>query len=236
MKILNRIVTFALAVAVFPAAVTRIIIRIVITPGGTLSAIMGETGIEESLSVVDIIEHIQSGTYEFLEPLFRFENLPRSVSEGKAWLIATAVMLGIALLTALVIMGCSLFTQAHKTVMGLSAGGALACFLAMTFFTNFTTPFVEGQVDIGEILAESAFENADGIGGIFTYFLSGAVEINVFQLGNAVITMALLFIGILLWTVAYYVTLPAEAKLAIKNPPVKEKKVKEKKVEEKKNK
>lgn len=230
MKILNRIVTFALALAVFPAAVTRIIIRVVITPGGTLASIMGETGIEESLSVLDIIERIQSGSFEFLEPLFHFENLPRSVSEGKGWLITSAVMLVIALLIAIIIMGCSLFTQAHKTVMSLSAGGALACFLAMTFFGNFASPFVEGQVDIGEILAESAFENAEGIGGFISYFLSGTVEINVFQLGNAVVTMALLFIGILLWTVAYYVTLPAGAKLAIKNPPVKEKKVKEKKV------
>lgn len=236
MKILNRIVTFALAVAVFPAAITRIIIRIVITPGGTLATFMGDTGIEESLSVIDIIEYIQSGTFEFLEPLFHFENLPRVVSEGKGWLIASAVMLAIALLVALVIMGCALFTQAHKTVMGLGAGGALACFLSMSFFTKFASPFVEGKVDIGEVLAQNAFEGSEGIGGIFSYFLSGAVDINAFQLGNAVITMALLFIGIALWTFAYYVTLPAEAKLAIKNPPVKEKKVKEKKEKVKKEK
>ncbi len=236
MKILNRIVTFALAVAVFPAAITRILIRIVITPGEMLSGIMGNTGIEENLSVIDIIEHVQNGTFDFLEPLFHLENLPKSVSDEKGWLVASAVMLGIALLIAIVIMGCALFSQAHKTVMGLSAGGALACFLSMSFFQNFTTPFVTGGVDIGKILSDSTFEAADSVAGIMSFLLSGSIDIDIFQLGNAVITMALLFIGILLWTVAYYVTLPAEAKLAIKNPPVKEKKVKEKKEKVKKEK
>ena len=46
MKILNRIVTFILAVAVFPAAVTRIMIRIIIAPGGLLNSVMGDTAIK----------------------------------------------------------------------------------------------------------------------------------------------------------------------------------------------
>ena len=229
MKILNRIVTFILAVAVFPAAVTRIIIRIVMTPGGVLSSVMGEAGIEENLSVIKIIDYIQHGTLDFLKDLFVLENLPLEVNAVKGWLFASGAMLALALLIALTIMGCALFTQAHKTVMGLSAGGALSCFLAMSFFSNFAAPFVEGKVDIGGILGEN-MEGAEGImGTILTSLISGSVEINVFQLGNAVVTMALLFIGILFWTFAYYITLPAEAKAAIKNPPVKEKKVKTKK-------
>lgn len=229
MKILNRIVTFILAVAVFPAAVTRIIIRVVITPGGALGTFMGETGIEEELSVVKIIDYIQSGTFDFLKDLFDFEKLPPVVSSLKGWLIASMVLLAIALVIALVIMGCSLFTQAHKTVMGLSVSAALSCFLSMSCFSKFASPFVDGKVDIGEVLSNGMTEDGSIGGSILAMLLQGSVNVEVLQLGNAVVTMALLFIGIALWTFAYYITLPTEAKLAIKNPPVKEKKVKAKK-------
>ncbi len=229
MKILNRIVTFILAVAVFPAAVTRIMIRIIIAPGGLLNSVMGDTAIKEELSVIDIINYIQEGTFDFLKDLFNFDNLPIEVNAVKGWLLASAVMLVLALLIALIIMGCALFTQAHKTVMGLSIGGALSCFLAMSFFTKFTAPFTAGKVDIGAILGKN-LEGAEGIvGSILSSAISGVVDFEVFQLGNAVITMALLFIGILFWTFAYYITLSPEARAAIKNPPVKEKKVKAKK-------
>lgn len=229
MKILNRIVTFILAVAVFPAAVTRIMIRIIIAPGGLLNSVMGDTAIKEELSVIDIINYIQEGTFDFLKDLFNFDNLPIEVNAVKGWLLASAVMLVLALLIALIIMGCALFTQAHKTVMGLSFSGALFCFLAMSFFTKFTAPFTAGKVDIGAILGKN-LEGAEGIvGSILSSAISGVVDFEVFQLGNAVITMALLFIGILFWTFAYYITLSPEAKAAIKNPPVKEKKVKVKK-------
>ncbi len=229
MKILNRIVTFILAVAVFPAAVTRIMIRIIIAPGGLLNSVMGDTAIKEELSVIDIINYIQEGTFDFLKDLFNFDNLPIEVNAVKGWLLASAVMLVLALLIALIIMGCALFTQAHKTVMGLSFSGALFCFLAMSFFTKFTAPFTAGKVDIGAILGKN-LEGAEGlVGSILSSAISGVVDFEVFQLGNAVITMALLFIGILFWTFAYYITLSPEAKAAIKNPPVKEKKVKVKK-------
>lgn len=224
MKILNRIVTFILAVAVFPAAVTRIIIRIIIAPGGALNSLVGDTAIKEELSVIDIINYIQEGTFDFLKDLFNFDNLPIEVNAVKGWLLASAVMLVLALLIALIIMGCSLFTQAHKTVMGLSVGGALSCFLAMSFFTKFTTPFIEGKVDIGAILGKN-LEGGEGIvGSLLSSLISGVVDFKVFQLGNAVVTMALLFLGILFWTFAYYITLSPEARAAIKNPPVKEKK------------
>ena len=229
MKILNRIVTFILAAAVFPAAVTRIMIRIIIAPGGLLSSVMDDTAIKEELSVIDIINYIQEGTFDFLKDLFNFDNLPIEVNAVKGWLLASAVMLVLALLVALIIMGCALFTQAHKTVMCFSIGGALSCFLAMSFFTKFTAPFTAGKVDIGAILGKN-LEGAEGfVGSILSSAISGVVDFEVFQLGNAVITMALLFIGILFWTFAYYITLSPEAKAAIKNPPVKEKKVKAKK-------
>ena len=232
MKILNRIVTFILAVAVFPAAVTRIMIRIIIAPGGLLNSVMGDTAIKEELSVIDIINYIQEGTLDFLKDLFNFDNLPIEVNAVKGWLFASAAMLVLALLIALIIMGCALFTQAHKTVMGFSFGGALSCFLAMSFFTKFTAPFTAGKVDIGAILGKN-LEGTEGIvGSILSSAISGVVDFKVFQLGNAVITMALLFIGILFWTFAYYITLSPEAKAAIKNPPVKEKKVKAKKEKE----
>ena len=106
---------------------------------------------------------------------------------------------------------------------------------SMAYFTDTdekTNTFTAGKVDIGAILGKN-LEGAEGlVGSILSSAISGVVDFKVFQLGNAVITMALLFIGILFWTFAYYITLSPEAKAAIKNPPVKEKKVKAKKEKE----
>lgn len=223
MKILNRIVTFVLALAVFPALVTRVLIRIVEEPKGFMAQ---DALIETTLDFGQLVDYIKDGTLNLSNLFSSSSNLPGEILKMKGWLIASLVFIVIALLIAVVIMGCALFTRAHKTVMGLSAGGALSCFVAMGLFQKFTTPFTEGVMTLADLLPDS-FLGGELVGGIAEMLsITGTGDIVVFQLGNAFVTMALIFIGLLLWTIAYYVTLPAEEKASIKNPPVKEKKVK----------
>lgn len=226
MKILNRIVTFILAFSVFPALVTRVLIRIVEEPKGVLGQ---EALLETTIDFSQLVEYIKDGTLKPGNLFSSSSNLPGAILEMKGWLIASLVFIVLAILIALVIMGCSLFTRAHKTVMALSAGGALSCFISMALFQKFTTPFTEGTMTLADLMPDS-FLGGEFVGSIAEMLsVSGTGKVVVFQLGNAFITMALIFFGLLLWTVAYYVTLPAEEKAAIKNPPAKAKKVKAKK-------
>lgn len=224
MKILNRIVTFVLAFAVFPALVTRVLIRIVEEPKGILAN--GGALLETTIDFKKLVEYIQDGTFDVKNLFSSSSTLPGAILEYKGWLVATLVFVALALLIAVVIMGCALFTRAHKTVMGLSAGGMLSCFIAMALFQKFTTPFTEGTMTLADLLPDS-FLAGEFVGSIAEMLsITGTGDIIVFQLGNAFITMAIIFIGILLWTLAYYVTLPEEEKADIKNPKIKEKKSK----------
>ncbi|MBQ8576267.1 MAG: hypothetical protein IJ447_09515 [Clostridia bacterium] len=232
MKILNRIVTFILALAVFPAIATRIILRVVVSiaEGSTaytlLSSIMEDTvnsAMEITVSFKEIVDYIQNGTFSFSGMNFSFDKIPAEMLVTKNWLIASAVFIVLALIIAIIIMGCALFAQAHKTVMCFGAGGAACCFAAISCFTKFAAPFVSGEIDIARFLGQSLLGGDGLIATLGTSVISGAISVDVFQLGNAIITMAIIFIGVALWTFAYFITLPTEAKVK------KEKKVKAKK-------
>ena len=221
MKILNRIVTFILAMAVFPAIVTRVILRVVVSVAEDstiytlLSGFMEETvnsAMEITVTFEEIVGYIQNGTFSFSGMNFSLEKLPMEMLATKNWLIVSVVLLILALLIALIIMGCALFAQAHKTVIGFGIGGTACCFGAISCFTQFAKPFVAGEVDIGKFLGQSLLGDSGLIASLGSSFMSGAISIDILQLGNAVITMAILFIAVTLWTFAYFITLPTEEK------------------------
>ena len=221
MKILNRIVTFILAAAVFPSIITRVLLRAIVsvakdsTAYTLLSGFMENTidnGLEITVSIKDLFGYIRDGSFSFVGININFDKLPAEMLATKNWLIATAVLLALALLIALTIMGCALFAQAHKTVMGLGVGGAACCFGAISCFAKFAAPFVAGDIDIGAFLGETLLGDNKIVSSIGSMFMSGAVDVDVLQLGNAAITMAILFIAVVLWTFAYFITLPSEAK------------------------
>lgn len=243
MKILNRIVTFLLGLAIFPVIYTRIILRIIISIADNSSAytilqgIMGETvdnGMEITLTLKDVIRHIQEGTFSFSGMNFDISKIPEEMLVTKEWAIAAVVLIALVLLIALIIMGCALFTQAHKTVMAFSASAIACCFAAMGCFSKFAEPFLSGEIDVAKFLGQSLLGDNGLIASIGSVFISGAISVDALQLGNAVITMVIVFGILLAWTFSYYITLTPEAKAAIKNPPVKEKKEKAPKVKKQK--
>ena len=229
MKILNRIVTFVLGLAIFPAFVTRVLVRLIVSiaPDSTayslLSTIAKDTinnGLEFTVTLQELAGYVRNGTISISGMDFSLDKLPVEMLVTKNWLIAAVVLLVLALIVALTVMGCALFAQAHKTVMGLGAAGAACCFAAMSCFSKFAEPFMAGEIDIGKFLGQSILGDEGLVSSIGTMFMSGAISVDLLQLGNVAITMAIIFIGIVLWTFAYFITLPTDAK------PVKEKKSK----------
>ena len=221
MKILNRIVTFLLAAAVFPAIYLRVLLRAVVSISSNssiykiLSKFMEtiDRKMEITVSIKDAVGYIQDGVFSVGGMEFSLDKIPKEILVTKNWLIAACAFIVVTLLIAIVIMGCSLFAQAHKTVMGLSAG-ALACLgAALGCFSKFAAPFVDGTIDIGTLLADNIIgDSANLIGAIGAAALKGAISVDIFQLGNAVFTLGVIFFIILMWTLAYYITLPTKEK------------------------
>lgn len=224
MKILNRIVTFVLAAAVFPAIILRTFVRIVvsISPDSYAYKILSVVGknsdisvnnkMEMTYSLKQLFEYWADGTLSFGERRYAVIDLPPEVLITKNWLFASVGFIAAALIIALVIMGCALFAQSHKTVMGLSAGGIAALAASLGCFTKFAEPFVSGKIDMGTVIFDifggKEISAAGGIGSIGALALKDAVIMDIFQLGNAVFTVGIIFFIILLWTLAYYITLP----------------------------
>lgn len=227
MKAVNKIVVFLLAFSVFPITIFLELVRGVfsISQSSSLYTILSKlaedtanSALELTYSVKEIIEKIGEGGISFAGMSFDMSKIPDELLEGKGWIIAAGVLLVIALVIAVVIMGCALFTKAYKTITCLGAGGAVCTFAAMRCFAKFAAPYLDGTRDIGEILAEALIgDDANLLGSIGSAFLKNAISVDSLSLGSAVTLSFVVFLGIALWELAYFITIPEEKSKKIKH-------------------
>ena len=219
MKILNRIVVFILSLSIFPIMYFLNLVRAVVSISESsslytiLSKIAEETAssaMELTFSIKVIFKYISDGV-SFGGMKFDLSKIPAELLSGKNWVIAAGVLLAVAMIIAIVIMGCALFTNAYKTISALGAGGAICCFAALRFFARFAAPYMSGSIDVGDVLAQAFVgESNNLLGSIGASVLKGAISVDAFSLSNAVTLSLIFFIGIALWELAYIVTLPED--------------------------
>ncbi len=218
MKIFNKIVVCLATLAIFPIMYFLNLVRAVVSISEDsslytiLSKLAEETAssaMEITFSVKEIFKYISEGSFSFAGMSFDISKVPSELLSGKNWVIAAGVLIVIAILIAIVIVGCALFTNAYKTITILSASGAICCFAALRCFIRFSAPYMSGSIDVGEILANALVNGSDSLlGSIGTSILKNAISVDSFTLGNAVTLSLIFFIGIALWELAYVVTLP----------------------------
>lgn len=219
MKILNRIVVFILSLSIFPIMYFLNLVRAVVSISESsslytiLSKIAEETAssaMELTFSIKEIFKYISDGV-SFGGMKFDLSKIPAELLSGKNWVIAAGVLLAVAMIIAIVIMGCALFTNAYKTISALGAGGAICCFAALRFFARFAAPYMSGSIDVGDVLAQAFVgESNNLLGSIGASVLKGAISVDAFSLSNAVTLSLIFFIGIALWELTYIVTLPED--------------------------
>lgn len=219
MKILNRIVVFILSLSIFPIMYFLNLVRAVVSISESsslytiLSKIAEETAssaMELTFSIKEIFKYISDGV-SFGGMKFDLSKIPAELLSDKNWVIAAGVLLAVAMIIAIVIMGCALFTNAYKTISALGAGGAICCFAALRFFARFAAPYMSGSIDVGDVLAQAFVgESNNLLGSIGASVLKGAISVDAFSLSNAVTLSLIFFIGIALWELAYIVTLPED--------------------------
>jgi hypothetical protein len=226
MKVVNKIIVFVLALGIFPVVIFQNLVRVVVSISKDsslytlLSQILKDSidnKMEITISVKEAIGYIKDGQFSFAGMSFSTSSIPSEMLVTKNWLIASGACIVAALLIALVLMGSSLFTKAYRTIMCLSAGGIACTYAAVKCFTRFAAPFIDGTIDIGAILAKNIIgDNSGIIGSVGSSFLEGAIKVDVCQLGNVAMIMAILFFAIIMWTLAYFLTLPEKEKKPIK--------------------
>ncbi len=223
MKIVNRIVTAALAIATFPFLITQFLFEIILSFNqesiayslitafaGQDNALTGNRlGFQESIMSLVKMAMNSSDKDSGINILEIWSSLPETLTTSKNLIIAALVCVAVGAVVALVIIGCAIFTKAYKTIIGLGLGGA-GCFLAgVILFGKAGAPLKDGTVDIVELVADLLMgENTSAIGALAGSLLSGTVKVDVFAMGGAVFGAMIMLFAVAVWEFAYYITLP----------------------------
>lgn len=228
MKIINRIITFLAATAVFPVIIVQSFFTAVVSIDkeslvytlantflGQDNKITGNRlGIEKS--IVDFFNYITGKTESTFDLKRLLAELPAEFNPLKKFVIASLVFVAVGLIIAVIVMGCALFTKAYKTIIGLSLGGAASFLTAIILFGQAAKPLFDGTIDIAETFLPYFMDSESLLGSLATAALKGAVSVDACGLGGAVYGAMIIMFAVAVWEFAYYITIPKEERPAKK--------------------
>ncbi|MEE1011758.1 MAG: hypothetical protein U0L11_06965 [Acutalibacteraceae bacterium] len=213
MKYLYRSVNALLATAVFPIVVFLdfIIIRVGDSLGNLLGAFTGGSesssilpvGLEQGISikfVIDIFRGVGEG--EFWHRMLVNDEAsgkinfvwPESLNAIKGDLIAVVVCLAIVLIAALFIIAWSFISNKRIPVLAAAGTGIVSLIVLRIFFES-ASEFLRNSFSITDIL--------DG-GSLISTLAGSIIDLEDVAIGSFWIVLLFLFIGLLIWTGAYY--------------------------------
>ena len=186
MKALNRIVTALLAAAIFHVAFFTDLITVY------MHATIYDSNIVENLSVKRIIELFTGdGLFAGVFNKDNMSEIPEVLLKFKGNFIAFAVCFALALLIALAIIIVAAATNSRKATASLGAAGIL-CLIGMKIaFSDIAAAVDAGTLTLGS-LTDMSFMNLFG-------------KIVLVTMSTAPVVMAVLFLAILIWNVAFIV-------------------------------
>ena len=186
MKALNRIVTALLAAAIFPVAYFTDLITVY------MHATIYDSNIVENLSVKRIIELFTGdGLFAGVFNKDNMSEIPEVLLKFKGNFIAFAVCFALALLIALALIIVAAATNSRKATASLGAAGIL-CLIGMKIaFSDIAAAVDAGTLTLGS-LTDMSFMNLFG-------------KIVLVTMSTAPVVMAVLFLAILIWNVAFIV-------------------------------
>ena len=191
-KIVYRVVTALLALCTIPIALFSPIVRVV----GEVS--ISDSYVYDEISVWDVYSMF-FGKDSTFSGFARGAHLNESVKAMLPKLITSGCCLAGALILALVIVGFAAFSN-KKLINIFLALGAVGAVIAMfvTFNEGFARPFTDGTISISDLgLVEW---------GIINSLLNSFISIKVLQITSAGFLLAIVFICVVMWTLAFVLT------------------------------
>lgn len=223
MKIVNKIITALIAAAAFPFLITQFLFEIILSInedsiaysvinlfGGNDNMLTNNRlGFQESLWSLFKMMTENDGSSD-LNIVELWNSLPADLDTVKNLVIASFACVAVGALVALVIIGCAIFTNAYKTIMGLGLGGG-ACFLAgIILFGKAGAPLKDGTIDIVNLIATFIMGEdgtTNGLAAIATSLLEGTINVDVFAMGGAVFGAMIMMFAVTVWEFAFFITL-----------------------------
>ncbi len=199
MKYVFRIVNALLAAAIFPAVVFLefILFRV--------STTLFEAGLEESITIKFIID-VLTGKEEMWYNLITLNEggfaFPAALEPYKARLIAVVVLFGIALVAALFVFIWSICSNKRIPVLVASALGIVSAISMTGVFNSVAKLLMDGTINVVELFTSNWIISL--LGEIIVVDYIGFAGFH-----NAII---FLFVGIIVWTLSFYLVELGEPK------------------------
>lgn len=193
MKVLYRIVNALLAAAMFPVIIfTDFIAFRLSTP------FVDTVGLQESISIKFIIDVITGEEHFWHEMIFKNGtgsfSWPSALDPVKGRLITFAVCFVLIVLIALFIIIWSICSSKRIPILAASAAGLIATIVMIACFNSAAALFVDGTINIIDVFSSNWIVS----------LLGNAVSTDGLILGGFHNGVMFLFIGLLVWTGAYY--------------------------------
>lgn len=200
--IIYRVVTAAMAVAIFPLAYFAKMLFVVVKHE-ELSNLIGMLtentedpgGTYFEWAIADVFD---SGNFaNWLVTM----NEDKSFSLSAIWeneylraVLFAVIFFAVALVITLVILGFAIFSNKQKVIACLSSGGLIAMLASFISFTSFfANPITSGEVSIGKVF---------NLSGFVVNLALEFIDITAIQLEGAFFWVAFLLLGILIWSVS----------------------------------
>ncbi|MBE6771171.1 MAG: hypothetical protein E7547_03385 [Ruminococcaceae bacterium] len=201
MKVLYRIVNALLAAAMFP-----VIIFVDFIAFRLSTPLVDTVGLQESFSIKFIIDVITGKEAFWYEMIFKNGSgtftWPVALNPIKGRLIAFAVCFVLIVLIALFIIIWSIFSNKRIPILAASIAGLIATIVMIACFNSAASLFVDGTINIVNVFSTNWIVS----------LLGNAVTTDGLILGGFHNGVLFLFIGLLVWTGAYYLVELGETK------------------------
>lgn len=203
MKALYRIVAAAAALLAFPALYFLKLIRIVMELG------FADGFFDDAFSVEDVVHFIRDYNVDLSsEGLGLSENVIKILEPLKAPAITTLVFLCLTVVMVLAVFFCSAFTNAKKVNLAFSVLGVVTAIGAIASFNSMTDIVISGQLPLSQIIDALLTGSGSAIAGIAGMLGAGSLfefvgELKILQLSSAVVTVLLIFVFEIIWTLSF---------------------------------
>lgn len=207
--ILYRVVTAAMAIAMFPAFYFANLLTFEIVhedisnllnyfrDEATLDATYDSISLSELPEWIDMFSTFSNEDFDFKTAILQ--------NELYTPIIVAVVFVAIALLLGLVILGFAIFSNKVKVITALSGAGFLSTIVAFIAFDGFfANPLIAGEITLAQLF------NVDGI--ILSTVMGFLGDVTVFTLDAAFFAVMFLMLGILVWSVSVLVVNASDEK------------------------
>ncbi len=203
MKALYRIVAAATALLAFPALYFLKLIRIVMELG------FADGFFDDAFSIDDIVSFIRDYNIQLnSESISLSENVIKTLEPLKAPAITSLVFLCLTIVMVLAVFFCSALTNAKKVNLVFSVLGAITAIGTIASFNGMTDIIISGELPLNKIIDAFLSGSGNAIASIAGMLGAGSLfefvgELKILQLSSAVVTLVLIFIFEIIWSLSF---------------------------------